>query len=146
MTTDRVSGGALLLLALAVAWETRRLPLGTHHGPGPGYFPLLLAGLLALLALLIVAVGGAARRLGTLSWAEAPHALAILGVGGFAALALERLGYRLTVLGLLLFLLGIVERRRAWVTVTVAALVAAGSFWVFHTLLRVQLPRGPFGL
>ena len=39
MTADRVGGAALLGLALFVAWESRRLPLGTHHGPGPGYFP-----------------------------------------------------------------------------------------------------------
>ncbi|MBI2466231.1 MAG: hypothetical protein HYV62_00130 [Candidatus Rokubacteria bacterium] len=38
-------------------------PFGTHHGPGPGYFPLLLAALLALLAVSIVARGGAVLRL-----------------------------------------------------------------------------------
>jgi hypothetical protein len=57
MTTDRASGSALLVLALGVAWESRRLPLGTYHGPGPGYFPLLLAAGLAVLALAIVVRG-----------------------------------------------------------------------------------------
>lgn len=146
MTTDRLSGAALLVLALAVAWESRRLPLGTHHGPGPGYFPLLLAALLAGLALVILARGGAAPRLASLAWDEAPYALAIVGAAAFAALALERLGYRLTVLVVLLFLLGAVERRRPWAAVLVAVGMAAGSFWVFHTVLRVPLPRGPFGL
>ncbi len=146
MTTDRASGIALLGLALAVAWESRRLPFGTHHGPGPGYFPLLLAAALAALALVIVARGRAAPPVGSLTWVEAPRALAILGAAAFAALALERLGYRLTVVALLAVLLGVVERRRRWVVVLVALGLALGSFWVFHTLLRVPLPRGPFGI
>jgi apolipoprotein N-acyltransferase len=77
---------------------------------------------------------------------EAPRAVAVVAAAAFAALALERLGYRLTVLTLLVFLVGIVERRRAWVVVLVAGGTALGSFWVFHTLLRVPLPRGPFGI
>ncbi len=145
MTTDRVAGVALLLLALGVAWESRRLPLGTHHGPGPGYFPLLLAAVLAVLAVVVMARGRGAPPLRALAWVEAPRALAIVGAALFAAVALERLGYRLTVLALLLFLLGVVERRRPWAVVLVAAGTALGSFWVFHTLLRVPLPRGPWG-
>ena len=49
MTTERVSGVALALLAAAVleeCWRTR-LPLGTLANPGPAYMPVLLA--LALL-------------------------------------------------------------------------------------------------
>ena len=146
MTTDRASGSALLALALGVAWESRRLPLGTHHGPGPGYFPLLLAAALAVLALAIVVRGRAALPLASLDWSEAPRAAGVVAAAAFAALALERLGYRLTVLAVLLFLLGAVERRRPWVVGLVAGAMAFGSFWVFHSLLRVPLPRGPFGL
>lgn len=146
MTIDRVSGSALLVFALVVVWESRRLPLGTHHGPGPGYFPVLLAGLLGLLALVVVARRRSAPPLASLSWVEAPRALAVLGAAGFGALALERLGYRLTVLVLLAFLLGVVERRPPWVAGLIAAGVAAGTYWIFHTLLRVPLPSGPLGI
>ncbi len=146
MTVDRAGGAALLAFALVVAWESRRLPLGTHHGPGPGYFPLGLAVLLGALAVIVLARGQASPAIASLGWAEAPRALAILGAAAFAALALERVGYRLTVLVLLAFLLGVVERRRLWVVALVAIGVAAGSFWVFHTLLRVPLPRGPLGI
>jgi putative tricarboxylic transport membrane protein len=145
LTTDRASGAVLLLLALAVAWESRRLPIGTHHGPGPGYFPLLLAGLLAVLALVIVARGATAPPLGALGWGEAPRALAVAAAAAFAALALERLGYRLTVVVVLAVLLGVVERRRPWVVALVTAAAAFGSDWLFHGVLRVPLPRGPLG-
>ena len=140
-----MSGAFLLLLALGVAWESRRLPIGTHHGPGPGYFPLLLAGLLAVLALVIVARGRAAPPLSTLGWVEAPRALAVAAAAVVAALALERLGYRLTVVLVLAVLLGVVERRRPWVVVLVTVAAAFGSFWLFHNVLRVPLPRGPWG-
>ena len=43
LTTDRIGGSALCLLALFVMWESRALPLGTLRHPGPGYFPVLLA-------------------------------------------------------------------------------------------------------
>jgi putative tricarboxylic transport membrane protein len=144
MTTDRAGGAALLLLAVGVAWEGRRLPLGTHHGPGPGYFPLLLAAALALLALVLLTRRSQAPAVGSLGWVEVPRALAILAAAVFAALALERLGYRLTVVVLLVFLLGLVERQRPWLVVVLAVGVAFGSFWVFDGLLRVPLPRGPF--
>jgi len=62
-----------------------------------------------------------------------------------AALALERLGYRLTVVLVLAVLLGVVERRRSWVVVLVTVAAAFGSFWLFHNVLRVPLPRGPWG-
>src|SRR5262249_43650250 len=137
MTADRVGGAALLVLALYVAWESRRLPLGTHHGPGPGYFPLLLASAPALTALVVMVRGREAPAWSALTWVEAPRGLAILGAAAFAALALERLGYRMTIAALLVLLVGVVERRRPWVAVVVAVVVAFGSFWVFNTLLRV---------
>jgi hypothetical protein len=76
---------------------------------------------------------------------EAPRALAVAAAAAFAAVALERLGYRLTVIIVLTVLLGLVERRRLWVVMLVTAGASLGSFWLFHTVLRVPLPRGPFG-
>src|SRR5262245_33637144 len=98
LTTDRVAGVALAALALAVLLESWRLklPLGSLDNPGPAYMPVLLAVGLFGFAILVAAVGGVATRLGAVGWAEWRHAVAILGTCAFAALALERLGYRLT--------------------------------------------------
>ncbi len=57
MTMDRVSGAALFLFALVVAWEDRVLPFGTHSVPGPGYLPLLLAAFLAILGAILFVRG-----------------------------------------------------------------------------------------
>ena len=46
----------------------------------------------------------------------------------------------------LAFLLGVVERRRLLFTTVFALGMAFGTFYLFDTLLRTPLPRGPFGL
>ena len=145
MTIDRLSGAALLLLGIFVVWERRVLPLGTHHRPGPGYFPLLLAILLIVLGGLLVLQGGSSLRLRTLAWPEAPHAIAILGCSVFTTIFLEQIGYRITMVIILGFLLGVMERIRPWLLLTLTLGLSLGTFWLFDSLLRVPLPRGAWG-
>ena len=144
MTIDRVSGSALVLLGLFVIWERRVLPLGTHTQPGPGYVPLLLAILLAVLGGLLVAQGGGGAHLRTVAWSEAPHALAILACTAFATGFLEVIGYRLTMLIVMGFLFGVMERQQM-VTLILTFGFSLGTFWLFDSLLRVPLPRGEWG-
>lgn len=145
LTVDRVAGSALVLVALAWAWETRQLPLGSLQTPGPGYMPMLLAIILGGLGLLVALRGGSSPPLRSLRWEEAGHAVAILLGCGFAALLLERLGYRPTMVILLAFLLGGMERKPPWTVVAMALGLSLGSFYLFASLLRVPLPRGPWG-
>ena len=147
MRTERVSGVALALLAAAVLEECwrLRLPLGTLANPGPAYMPALLAAALLVSGVLIVALGRDAATLGGAGWAEWRHTAAILGACAFVALALERLGYRLTMALACAFLLSVVERKAFVPTALFAAGMAAGTHYLFDTVLRVQLPRGLFG-
>ena len=145
LTTDRFAGLLLLLFSLGVMWETRVLPLGSLHRPGPGYMPMLLAIALAAMAILVALGGGGSPPLASLEWAEKTHALAILAGCAFAAFALERLGYRLTVGILLVFILWVVERKRPAVVAVTALGVSFGTFFLFSNLLKVPLPRGPLG-
>ena len=145
LTTDRVAGGALVVVALVVLWESRRLPLGSLRHPGPAYMPLVLAIVLLGLGALLIVLSGKAPSLASVGWTEGWHALAIFVVCAFAALALERLGFRTTIALALAFLLGVVERRGMIFTAVFAVVFAGGAFLLFDTLLRVPLPRGPFG-
>lgn len=145
MTTDRVSGTALVIFSLLVIWESRVLPLGTFRQPGPAYIPILLASLLLIFGVCLVTAGGRARTLSSIRWVEWRHALAIFAACIFATLGIERLGYRLTVVLVLGFLLKVVERRGWRATTGLALGLAFGSFYLFHTLLRVPLPPGPLG-
>jgi hypothetical protein len=108
--------------------------------------PVVLALLLLGFGILLAARSGRAVPLAAVGWADWRHALAILGSCAFAALALERIGYRLTIVLVLVFLLGVMERRHPLITVSFALALALGSFLLFATILRVPLPRGPLGM
>lgn len=145
LTADRVAGFALVALALGVAWESARLPIGNFANPGPGFLPLVLAIALAGFGVLLALLDREARHWRELAWPEAWRAAAILGACAFAALALEPLGFRLTTFLIVAFLLGVMERRH-WLAVAGAAVVLSlGTHYLFATLLRVPLPRGPWG-
>lgn len=145
LTRDRVAGVVLLVFSLGVMWETRVLPLGSFHSPGPGYMPMLLAIALATMAILVALGGGDSPGLASLDWSEKKHAFAILAGCGFAALAIERLGFRLTVVILLVFILSVVERKRAAVVAAMALGLSFGTFFLFSSVLKVPLPRGLLG-
>ncbi|MGA2954120.1 MAG: tripartite tricarboxylate transporter TctB family protein [Thermodesulfobacteriota bacterium] len=145
MTIDRISGGFLVLLGLFVTWERRVLPLGTQGHPGPGYFPLLLAIFLMILGGILVIRGGRGESFRALKWPEGRHALAILGCCLFATFAMEGIGYRITMIIILGFLFGIVERLKLWQIFTLTVALALGTFWVFDSFLKVPLPRGGWG-
>jgi hypothetical protein len=146
LTTDRVAGGALVLAGAIALWQSLQLPLGSLRQPGPAYMPALLAVLLILFGVAVAGFGGATGPFSAVAWTEWRHALAIFGACAFAAVALERLGYRLTMGVVLAFLLGVVERKPPLLAVALAVGVAGGSFFLFNTVLRVPLPRGPLGL
>jgi hypothetical protein len=147
MRIDRASGVTLALVAAVVLEETwrLRLPLGTLANPGPAYMPGLLASGLLLAGVLVATVGRSPATLGGAGWSEWRHSVAIMATCAFVALGLERLGYRLTMGLACVVLLGVVERKGIIVTLIVAGGLAAGTYFLFDTLLRVQLPRGPFG-
>jgi hypothetical protein len=143
---DQVAGIVFVVIALLVAWENRAYPLGSLSAPGPGYMPLVLAGALGVFGLLIALRGGASPLLHTVNWTEGRHGFVVLIACGVATLALEHIGYRLTMIALLVFMLGAVERKRPLPALLVAIGFAFISYYVFATLLKVQLPHGPWGL
>jgi hypothetical protein len=145
LTTDRVSGSALILLAALVIWESRHLPLGTFRQPGPAYIPVLIALLLLIFGAALVSTGRRAPLMSSVRWSESPHAAAILAACVFAVFAIERLGYRSTVVLVMGFLLKILEKRGWTLSIALSLALAFGSFFLFHTILRVPLPEGPLG-
>jgi len=141
-----VAGLGLAVFAALVAWETRVLPIGTLSKPGPGYMPLALAAVLAVLGLLVAWRGGESLAMRNLRWPEFGHAVKILGCCAFAAAALEPLGFRLTVLAVAVFLIGIVERRPLLATALISVALSFGTFYLFNDLLKTPLPVGSFGI
>lgn len=135
----------LLALAALVAWQNSAYPLGSLQEPGPGYTPLIIAIFLAAMSLLIIVRGRSSPRVRETAWPEAPRAIVILIACGVATYALESVGYRLTITGLLVFFLGVVERRKPLAVAAVSVGFALLSFYLIADLLRVPLPRGSWG-
>ena len=146
LKSDQFSGLMLLALALYVGWENRAYPVGSLQEPGPGYMPLLLVIFLGVLGLLIALWGIRAGPLSGMKWTEAKRAVVILVACGVAAYALERLGYRITVIALLIFFLGVLERKRPIAVALVALGFSFASYYVVADLLHVPLPTSPWGL
>src|SRR5215212_6674668 len=109
---DQVSGLMLLALAFLVGWQNRAYPLGSLQEPGPGYVPLLIAVFLGLTGLLIAIRGAGSKPLAEIQWPEAKRAALILLACSAATYALEEIGYRITIAALLVFFLGVLERRK----------------------------------
>lgn len=145
MSSDQFSGLMLLALALYVGWENRVYPVGSLQEPGPGYMPLLLVVFLGILGLLIALWGRRSAPLASIRWGEAPRAVVILIACGVAAFALERIGYRLTMIGLLIFFLGALERRGPVPVALVSLGFSFASYYIVGDLLHVPLPASPWG-
>jgi len=142
---DLISGALLLIFGLATAGESLRLPLGSLAESGPGLYPLALGLLLAGLAAVLLWQGRQGAALPE-TWGGRPGKLLhVVGACLFLVLALEPLGFRLTMIAFLGFLLGWVERRPPWLTAIVAVAFSLGTFYVFHALLLTSLPTGPWG-
>jgi hypothetical protein len=143
---DHFAGLVLIALAAFVIWENRAYPLGSLASPGPGSVPLMLAAILGALGLLIIVRGGGSPLLNSIDWSEGRRGIVLLIACGVATFALERIGYRLTMIALLVFILGVVERKKPLATGLVAFGFAFVSYFLFATVLKVQLPRSPWGI
>ncbi len=145
LRSDQVSGLVLLALALYIGWLNRAFPVGSLAEPGPGYVPLLLACALGAIGLLVALRGSRSEALAAMQWPEAMRGVVILAACTAATLVLEHIGYRLTIAVFLVFFLGIVERKPPLAVALVAAGFSLASFYIVGILLKVPLPRGPWG-
>ena len=146
LTIDQVAGSVFAAFSLLVLWETRSIPFGFLAEPGPGAMPTLLAFTLLVCSIAVVIGDRSGKRVADVQWTEWRHAVAILGTCAFMALALESLGYRLTIFIALLVLAGVVEKKGWFAGFVFAGVFSLGTHYLFNTLLRVPLPQGPFGL
>ena len=135
-----------LILSLYLSVESYRLGLSTAHRPGPGFFPLIAAtgiGLIAALRLI-----NTIRR-GTPDNHFAPGMpgearLVLYVIAGMVAyvLLLDSLGFLFCTFLLIVFYLRVIAGRRWLVALSFAAAVALTSHLFFDVLLKAELPRG----
>ena len=143
-----------LVVAAGAAWMLYRslteLPfMGDNGEPGPGYLPVLLTVcLIALgLALSVVSLVGPRARSGeapTLSFgrAEIGRALLVWVALGVCTALLEPFGFLIAGEALVLVIILIVERMRTIPSIVTLLLLPPAFYFLFETLLEVQLPEG----
>jgi hypothetical protein len=150
---DFYAGLLFTVAGCAFAWGALGHTLGTSARMGPGYFPLLLGGLLAVLggAMMVRAVvfqTDRAEAIGPWAWKPLVAIIAANVLFGVALGGLPRLG--LPALGLMvgIVLLTFVaclggERFKFKEAVLLASALAALSYLAFVLLLKLQLPVWP---
>ena len=145
-----------LVLFVGTAYMASTLALLDTLGPGPGFFPLILAILGAALALLLIhrtvrepapaAIEGADVAPLVPDRAATGRMVGTVVLLAASFLALDPIGYRLTALVFLVLVLLVLGVRNI---VAIAAVALVGSFGVFHSFyywMKVPLPIGMFGI
>ena len=136
---DLLAGGIFVAFGLAFALTSTTYEVGTALRMGPGYFPLVLGGLLVLLGVLIAVKGFVAAdsdEIGPVPW----KALALL------VAALLFFGFTVRGLGLVPALFGTVflsamagPRARVIPAVVIAGCLTALSVLIFVVVLQLRL-------
>ena len=139
---DLLAGGTFVAFGLAFAITSTTYELGTPLRMGPGFFPLVLGGILVLLGVLIVvsaftAGGGEGDDIGPVPWKAT----------GLLVAALLFFGYTVRGLGLVptllvtVFLAAMAGRQaRVVPALVIAASLTALSVLIFVVALQLRLP------
>lgn len=152
--TRRVHVVLGLVVAACASWMLYRsateLPYRGDNGePGPGYLPMLLTACLVALGLALAAVSvfGPRARSGeaptlSIGRAEIGRALLVWLALGICAALLEPLGFLVAGEVLVLLIILVVERMRSVPSIITLLLLPPAFYFLFETLLEVQLPEG----
>lgn len=143
----QITGVALLLFSAWTLLEALQLRYYTTLGPGPGFFPFWLSVVMGVLATLMIYQATFkptdprpedffASRTGYLRIAAVSAAWIAMAV------LLEPLGFRLTMLAFMLFLMFTLGKTRPVVVVPVALVGSFGIYALFVQLLGIPLPIG----
>jgi putative tricarboxylic transport membrane protein len=148
--TDRISGVFWLLFAIFVSIESKRLGLGSLHQPGPGFLSFCASITLGLMSMTILIRTWMSKRTGEtripIFGGENLLKVFLVLVSVFCyAFFMETLGFVLVTLLLLLFLLGIIEKKKWGYTIFVGVVVTMVAYLIFEIWLMSQLPKGLLG-
>jgi putative tricarboxylic transport membrane protein len=121
-----------------------KLPLGTLNAPAAGFFPAVLAALLAMTSLLgflnaLRSGHESADQAEPLRWKKIVFTVSSLLVFAFV---FESFGYLVATFLFITFLLRIVEQRTWGLAVGVAFAASFFSYLIFGLLLGTPLPAG----
>ncbi|TAJ82950.1 tripartite tricarboxylate transporter TctB family protein [Reyranella sp.] len=152
LSGTRIATLGLLAAALVGLWQSLRLDSWGFDGPGPGFFPTLVAGVCVVLAVIVFFSPGRAGVTEEGDTDDVPkdpsagtgNTFAIY-VASFAVLALGTAfaGFFVTIVAVTVLIMRFAERRSWVAAVGYGVACAAIGLVCFGWLLRVDLPEGP---
>lgn len=150
---DVYAGALLSLVGLAFAWGATSYTLGTSARMGPGYFPLMLGVLLAVLGLVIMLRAWRLKpeqRQAVGPWAWKPLFFIVAGnllfgvlLGGLPALGWPAMGFIAAIYGVTVVAGLAGERFSLKESLLLATVLAVGSYLAFVLLLNLQFAVWP---
>jgi putative tricarboxylic transport membrane protein len=149
---DQFSGLFWLAVSLLVVFGgvPVRGSIGTFHYPGPGFFPFWSGVGLGILSIVLFVKSSLTKtaegRIGDPFIGKAWRIVIWVTTSLFLyAILLPKIGYLITTFGLMILLLGLMERMRLWVRALAALLIASITYVIFNIWLKSQLPDGILG-
>ena len=150
---DFYSGLLFMLIGIAFAWGATSYNIGTGARMGPGYFPLMLGVLMAVLGAVIAIKALVVKtqdgdKIGSWAWKPLFFVIAanlIFGVllGGLPSIKLPVMGMIAGIYALT-FVAGLAGEEFKWKEVVILATVlAVMSYLGFIVLLKLQFPAWP---
>jgi hypothetical protein len=150
---DFFSGLMFMGVGVAFAWGSTSYSVGTGARMGPGYFPLMLGILLAILgsaiafkALVVETENG--DKIG--AWARRPNGFIIganvlfgILLGGLPSIKLPAMGMVVAIYGLTIVASLAGERFKLKEVLILATILTVGSYLAFIKLLNLQFPVWP---
>jgi putative tricarboxylic transport membrane protein len=147
LSKDGWTGLAVLVASLVLFWLTLELKPSPLVPIGPGFYPRLVTGLTALLALALVIVDGFEEKAAAPA-AQADYVAVIVqfALFGLYAAALPSLGFRIATFAYVAAanaLMAPPRGLRQWARVAAIALgTTVATYYAFEHYLSVLLPRG----
>jgi len=131
-------------IALGAFFESMKLPFGNVSAPAAGFFPAVLAALLAITSLLAFVEALRGGEEGVVQRERLTWKKIVLTVGSLLAFAFlfESLGYLVTTFLFVTFSLRAVERQGWGLAVAVGLSTSFVSYVIFGLLLGTPLPAG----
>ncbi|XVJ71771.1 MAG: tripartite tricarboxylate transporter TctB family protein [Rhizobacter sp.] len=145
---DFWSGILFLVVGIAFAVGATNYSMGVAARPGPGYFPLILSCLMAILGAVVLFKSLTIEtedgdKIGPIAWR--PLIVVVAAISMFA-LALPRFGLIITV-PILIIIVSLAGREFRWKGVLIASVVlTVGSWGIFIAGLNLTIPLWPIYL
>ncbi len=150
---DFYSGVLFIAVGIGFVWGATRYEIGVGSSMGPGYFPLMLGGLIAILGLIItvkalVIKTGDGDKIGTWAWKPLAYILGAnlaFGVllGGLPSIKLPTTGLIAGIYILTLVASLASDAFKIRQTMILATILAVGSYLTFIVLLKSNIPVWP---